>query len=350
MKIAMLNLSNNITDFSTVSSSETIQIAMVLRKSGFDVDVISKTNSDNTISFEKVKDINEYDVLMVVNGSINFFGGQPNPIILNNFKLMAKFNKRIYYLLTDLGMPFRQLEHDKLVEWGTSNEEVKINSPILIVSQSQNIDMIKHMHRNEPQVDKIVYFPLERYFLFNELFLRSGIITTRTCDLIYGGSFRAGRREKKMKKFLFDMEDLKVEFFGSAKEDQFEKDYQVAPIFTGKVDNKDVVQKFSEGLATIIIGDPKYEGSMITLRVWETFMSESVAFIDNDFDPEHNLMINDFFYVNEKDDLIRKIKLLKQNPTIATDLKQFQFARVYNLFNKQEYIEMIRKLIYENQN
>jgi hypothetical protein len=196
MKVAMLNLSNNVTDFGTVSSSETIQIAMVLQKAGFDTDVISKTKGDWTISFEDVKDINTYDFLLVVNGSINFFGGQPNPIILNNFKLMAKFNKRIYYLLTDLGMPFRQLEDDRLKDWGTSNEEVKITSPIIIVSQSQNIELIKHMHRNEPLVDKVLYFPLERYFLFNELFIKGdkgGLIQTKTCDLIYGGSFRAGK-------------------------------------------------------------------------------------------------------------------------------------------------------------
>jgi hypothetical protein len=99
-------------------------------------------------------------------------------------------------------MPFRQLEHDKLEEWGTSNKEVKITSPIIIVSQSTNLDMIKKMHKNEPQVDRVVYFPLERYFLFNELFNKSGLIVNKTCDLIYGGSFRAGRREKKMKKFL----------------------------------------------------------------------------------------------------------------------------------------------------
>ena len=79
-------------------------------------------------------------------------------------------------------------------------------------------------------------------------------------------------------------------------------------------------------------------------------MSDAIAFIDDDFDPQHKLMVNDFYYVKEKDELISKIHTLKTSPSLINNLKQYQYARVWNLFNKKEYMEMVRKLIYENQN
>ena len=49
MKIALLNLANNITDFSTVSSGETINIKIMLEKMNHNVDIISKKKGQFTI-------------------------------------------------------------------------------------------------------------------------------------------------------------------------------------------------------------------------------------------------------------------------------------------------------------
>ena len=101
MKIAIINMGNNVINFKTVPSSETIYLFKVISEMGLNVDIISLKNGVYTKSFDEV-DVNDYDRLIVVNSSINFFGGKPNLAILSAQKFMAKYKSKIYYLFTDL--------------------------------------------------------------------------------------------------------------------------------------------------------------------------------------------------------------------------------------------------------
>ena len=42
---------------------------------------------------------------------------------------------------------------------------------------------------------------------------------------------------------------------------------------------------------------PNYNNNLITLRVFESILSGSITFIDNDFDIKHEIFDNEFFYV-----------------------------------------------------
>jgi hypothetical protein len=342
MKIALLNLSNNISDFKTTPSGETIYIKKMLELCDYNVDIITEKRSKYTISFEDITNIQDYDKLLVVNGAVNFFGGKQNMTIINNYILMAKYDKTIFYLLTDIRLPFKQLWPSiKNRKWDYTINDVYVDeSKIKVISQTYNLDVVKQFM---PNLD-ILYFPLERYkLLFNQL-IQPRI---KTIDLIYGGSFRAGQREKKMIEYLFDT-DYTVEFFGTAREEQFKRLYTKAPVFTPKINFEDVISKNGEGYASIIIGDNLYNGNHITLRVWEVLLSDAIILIDDDFDPYHKIMLQDWFYVKNKQDVKSKIFEIKNNEKVRQYLLDFQKNRLDKLFNKEDYLNELRKIINEN--
>ena len=342
MKIALLNLSNNITNFSTVSSGETLYIKKMLKLLEHNVDVISKTNTENTIAFEDVDDINIYDKLLVINGAINFFGGKENPIIINNYKLMAQYNKPIYYLLTDLRLPFKQLWKDiERRNWGYKKEDVWVDSKINVISQSHNLDMVRKLM---PDVHQIFYYPLERYILLFPKQDESSSLLFKNVDLIYGGSFRSGNRKDKMLEYFFDT-DYSTEMFGNIKEKQFKVEDKKPPHFSGKVKMDEVINKNSEGYASLILGDKNYNNNMLTLRVWEVLLSDSVILIDEDFDPEHLIMKNDWYYVNNKQDVSQRLKDIKQN---KEKYLQYQKERINDLFDEEEYLKKLEWIINED--
>jgi len=339
MKIALLNLANNITDMKTVSSGETIYLKKTIELLGHEVDIISKSKGQYAIAFEDVKDINDYDRLLVINGAINFFGGKENPIITNNFKLMAKYKNRIDYLLTDLRLPFKQLWPSiEKRDWGYQREEVWVNSPIRVITQTHNLEITQKIMPDH----EAVYFPLERYIL---LFPQNQFVSPfKMVDLIYGGSFRAGNRQKKMIEYFFDT-DYSVEFYGSAKESQFNMPFTKPPLFTSKIPMNETISKNSEGYASIIIGDDNYNNNMLTLRVWETMMSEAVCLIDHDFDPQHKIMEDDWYYVRNKEDVARKIGEIKGNENSREIFLEHQHRRIYELFNKEEFLQRLEEIL-----
>jgi hypothetical protein len=211
-----------------------------------------------------------------------------------------------------------------------------------IVSQAKNLSMVKELHEGIPEIGDVVYFPLERYKLVNEFEIAEP--TIKFSDVIYGGSYRSGRREAKMNKYLFDTE-YDVEIFGNASLDQFKLPYTKAPTFTGKVAQTEFVSKTSTGIASIIIGDPNYNNNMITLRVWETMLSDAICFIDQDFDPNYEILQNQYFYVSAKEELERKIKEIKNDAALCKQLLDYQHDRIHHHFDRETYLMELHKLI-----
>lgn len=336
MKVAILNLANNVTDFKTTPSGETIYFKKTLEKLGWEVDIISKKFGEFTKSFQTVHDPNIYDKLIVVNGAINFFGGTENEVIIKNYQIMAKYNKPIYYFLTDLRLPFKQLWPSiEKRDWGYKKEDVWVNAPIKVISQTFNLEVVKKLM---PELEA-VYFPLERYKLLFPKPIQS--LNFKTVDLIYGGSFRAGNREQKMIDYLFDTK-YSVEFYGTAKADQFKLPFRTAPLFSGKVNFEDVVEKNSSAYASIVIGDKLYNNNHITLRVWEIMMSDAVILIDNDFDPDRKIMGKDWFYVNNKQEVFEKIEQIKQNQDYII---KYQHERIKYLFDENQFLGNLKEVL-----
>jgi len=121
---------------------------------------------------------------------------------------------------------------------------------------------------------------------------------TSEYDLIYGGSFRSGRREQKFLDFFFN-KDISVAVYGSMKPQQFKKlnSSDVQPTWLGRVACTDVVNTNAKGIATIIVGEKYYNNNTITLRIYESMLANCVVFIDEEFDTKHEILKDDFHYV-----------------------------------------------------
>lgn len=340
MKLALLNLANNINGFKTTPSGETTYMKLILEDMGYEVDIISNKATEYTIPFEDVKDINAYDRLLCLNGAINFFGGKESPTIINNFKLMAQFKGTIYYLFTDLRLPFNQLW--PAIEnrgWGYKKEEVWIDSPVVIISQGYNLDTARRLHKKAEANTKLTYdwVRLDRHKLYQPVFSEACESVPRedkVSDIIYGGSFRGGQREAKMNEYLFDT-GLDVEFFGTAKETQFKNPkfpWTQAPRFVGKVPMCDMLKRNSQGLATIVIGDSTYNDNYITPRVWETMVSDAVMFIDHEFNTAHDIINDERFYVHNKEEFVSRVKAIKEDETLRLEMLRIQHETLAKAF------------------
>lgn len=332
MRIAITRLSGNITDKNkeSVGNKEMFGIASLLEKF-CEVDVLTCKNCEGCISIDENYDINKYDNILIVNDSCNMFGGLEIETMTTIYKLLHKYDKQIYYILTDLSLPF--INYYKLIKnksWNNYNEDdFKLKNDIIILSQAFNKDLVKNIHK-DINIKDIIYVPFQEWKLYTDIQITNH---NKKVDLIYGGSFRTGRREKKFIDYFFD-KDINVEIYGNMKLSQFKNvDNLKAPIFTSKINNKDVLYKNSTSLSTIIMGDKNYNDNIVTLRFIEALMSNTICFIDNDFDTKHNLLPDSFFYVNNGNELEEKIKMIKNDSDLCDKLLEIQNLKKIELIN-----------------
>lgn len=352
MKIAILNLSNNIAKPSTVSSFETIAYAEMLRTLGSEVTIISRTVSDYTIAFNQVHDINDYDRLIVVNGAINFFGGVENPVIIENYKLMAKYKSTIYYMFTDFRLAFKQLW--PAIEkrgWGHTREDVWVDAPFVILSQGRDLAKTLDAHaKSDMNIKTAVYAPLERYKLespdVENMLVK--MVDTPDSQLVYGGSFRSGKRVKDLIEYFFNT-SYDAELFGTIKFKQFKLDETgEEPTFTGKVKPQEMISKLSTGVCTLILGDAEYLDNFVTLRVWEAAMSGSIVLIDEKFDPQHLIFpdsIDQFRYVNNSDDVAEVLEHIRVTAGLRQVLVDRQHVQIMDAHNAKHLHKSLDKII-----
>lgn len=312
MKIAITRLSGNVTDKNkeSVGNKELFGLAKMLEYYN-DVDILTCKKCDGCISVDNSFDINAYEQLFILNDSCNMFGGLEIETMTTVYKLMHKFDKQIYFMLTDLSLPY--VDYYKLIKnkpWNTYTEEdFSLKNDLIIISQAFNIELVKNMHK-DISIKEIYYAPLQNWRLHTEKAL--DINMNKKYDLVYGGSFRSGRREKKFIDYFFN-KDINVELYGNMKLSQFSgvENFK-APNFSSKVENNYVLNKNNEAYATVIMGDSNYNNNIVTLRFVEALMSGIVCFIDNNFDKNHTLL-PEYYYVNNGDELQSKIKQLKDN-------------------------------------
>ena len=352
-KIAFTVLHGNITNnnINSVGNNEAWHIADLMRKY-YDVDFLTCKECDGCISVDEEYDINQYKYLFVVNGSLNMFGGLEIETATTVYKLMHKFNNQIFYVLTDLTLPFIDYYHH--IEKKKFNiydrDAFSLQRPLVILSQFKDLDKVVKMHKG---IDCTAYYIPFAYWYASyvdddQKKLFSPGLFDEKIDLIYGGSFRSGRRQKKMEEYFFNHSDINVELYGNIKRSQFDGTYTSEPKFGSKVGPKEVIGKNSSALATVIIGDGNYNDNTITLRAIEALASDCLMFIDHDFDPRHEILSGiDYLYVHSGKELENKIKEIKNNPSLYNDLKQrsnfiFDEIKKYDLAkNVKEIIEKI---------
>lgn len=148
-----------------------------------------------------------------------------------------------------------------------------------------------------------------------------------TYDLIYGGSFRSGKREKKFIDYFFN-KSINVALYGTIKESDFKLPYTNSPKnWLGKVNCNDVIETNTLGFSSIICGEPGYNNNIHTIRQYESILANCVTFIDSDYDTNHIIYPNcDFLYINNGEELESRIKELQTSNNIDYILDaQFEF-------------------------
>jgi hypothetical protein len=199
-----------------------------MKSAGYDVDILTYNKTEFSKSYSEIKDINnEYDYLFAYNGPINFYAGAICESMINNFLMMNKWKKPIHYLYNDPNLPWKPIWPGmRSKSWNTWKEEdVKVASDLIILSNMMESDykVGKAKHKNIDNKTSFHYFPFNEWILYG-IENPGDIKNTAECDLIYGGSFRGGNRERKMIDYFFDKNKITVNLFGTIKLDKFDQE------------------------------------------------------------------------------------------------------------------------------
>ena len=354
-KIALLKIGSlKFANLKTTSSQQFYGIYNVIKSAGYDVDILTYEPTEWSKTFSEIKDINEeYDLLFAYNGPINLYGGAPCPWMQENFLMMAKWKKAVYFLYNDPNMPWKDLWPAVASKtWNTYKlEDIDVTSDIIVLSNMYETDfkVAKAKHKKVKQNVSFKYFPFNEWILYSDL-VPGNIKNTSECDLTYGGSFRGGNRAEKMVNYFFNKEKISVDLFGTVRLDQFPEELikdKKAPNFLGKQQMSKVLEVGARGIASIIFGDTNYNNNLITLRVFESILSGSVTFIDNDFDVNHQIFDEEFMYVKNGEELEDKIVQLKNDPLLREKMIECQNRYFYKIRNEMRLAKCLKEIIGE---
>lgn len=336
MKVAVIKLGSRIAINSAGTSGgtgEALSIIKMLVDGGAYVDVFTKVldSDDKPDNFsiynieDNYKNISNYDALVVLNGNINYFGGVDDHSQTLNYYIINHFPNKVFYILCDCNLLLKQAWPTIEKKSWSSNykkEDIYITrDDIIYVSQaSATLKVIEKAKQQGVNIKNVVHYPFEKFPL----------ITLKDChfnenpkyDLLYGGTFRGGKREADMIKFYFGYSNnISVEMFGKIELNDFNSKKIVGlrpPGFGKSVPYNKFDEKMLEAKATVIIGDPLYKAwSDLAQRIYESIRVGNVTFIDSSYDFKKSVYrsreLRDFCYVSSRDDVESKLKLLNDN-------------------------------------
>ena len=364
MKIAVIKLGARIVFGDNIGTSggsgEARSIINMLLESGNEVHVFTKINNNDFIPENVVmhqidtdiNKINDCDVLLVINGVVNFFGGVEDPYQILNYWIINNFKNNVFYIYCDPNLQLRQLwDSIKNREWGKNwdKEDIEITRSISVISQSTNLPLVKSKFKNI-KVDKCIQYDFQKFpLMFSDPQINKN--KNYTCDLIYGGTFRSGRREDDLIKFYFGYpEDFNVEVFGKITLSNFNESKVnglTSPIFTKAINYNDMINKMSTSKSHIVIGDKHYpKMGMLSQRIYESIMAGCITFIDSKFDPNKKVYKGDKFlcntlYVSDKKDVYSIVKGLSDSDIFEIATLQLNAVNV----DIQEYCDNFTSLL-----
>jgi hypothetical protein len=371
MKVAVIKLGARIA-FGAADTSggngEARSILKIIKGSGTDVDVytkvLKKDKNPKDYTFFNIEDeytkINdrEYEALIVLNGSVNYFAGVEIPDQILNYNLINNFKGKVFYLLCDPSLPLNQTwpsieKKEWLGNW--KKEDILITrKDIIYMSQPYDLFAVKNdiIKKSKIEIGKVVHFPFEKFPCLND---RVKEVENPEFDILYGGTMRGNRRINKMVKFYFGYSnDLKVEMFGKIKPEDLDKVAKKAgnprpPSYGAAIAYDKFMEKMSNSLSTIIIGDKWYEGKDMAQRCYESIWSNVITFIDIELDPEKRVykdseFCSKFNYVKNSAEVEKRIQMIKDKPAIRKMVIEEQLKAIN--FNEKQYcldfIEIIK--------
>lgn len=335
MKVAVLKLGARIVFGDKVGSSggsgEAANLINMLAEGGYDVHCYTKIlNKDPIPEHVVMHDIEsefdsmpQYDMLFVINGIVNFFGGAEDRSQILNYWIMNHCKCPIAYLYCDPNLHFRQIWSSiEKKEWASNwnKEDIFMDKPFTVITQVHNISHAMSVNKKHGVVKTVAHYPFYKFpMMWDEEYLDN---EDRPIDIIYGGTFRSGRRAKKLVDFYFGYPpEFNVTLFGKIRNKDFDAKniYVEYPNFEGPVDYNQMIKKMSTGKAHIVIGDMKYpEFGMISQRAYESIKAGCVTFIDEAFDRKkvifgHDKNLSKLLYVKDRHSVIKKMQLMSKD-------------------------------------
>lgn len=368
MKVAVIKLGSRISfnaNDTSGGNGEARSIIKMLHQGGAAVQIYTKIlKKDNLIPDYEWFDLSDpttlsdgvrADALVVLNGSVNFFGGAEDREQLLNYVIINEFAGPVFYIYCDPELTLKQVwpsveKKPWASNWTRQSLEIT-RKDIIYLSQPHDIEkVLNSFNKNEVVPSKAVHFPFEQFPCLNE---KLSFNERPVVDLSYGGTMRGGKREKKMVKFYFGHpSDITVEMFGKIKEDDFNLakfGSPRSPEFTGPVKYDEMLSKMNSSMSHCVIGDPWYEQiNDMAQRAYESIWSSVVTFIDSDLDSlrrvyGNDTVLADFLYVSDRVELSEKIALLKVDTSLRRQIIEDQFKAIG--FDAKRYCESFVNLI-----
>lgn len=244
-----------------------------------------------------------------------------------------RLNKRIFYLHCDPMLWFKSYLYPELA------------SKVIYLTQSRRTDKVKEY----ADYNVVRHFPFEKFVLLNQRY--SGPVRLSDCqyDLMYGGSYRFGRRADDMIRFYFGHNELSACMFGHITLDRFDPaavEGLTPPVFEDQVPYNEFGKNMRRSVATVTIADPLYiELYDFNQRIYETILAGNVVFFDKRIDPD-GLLIKDenlrkTLYVESREDVERVLhKISQQEVGRLSNLLYDEIA-----IDTNEYIEQFRQVL-----
>jgi hypothetical protein len=369
MNVCVLKLGSRICVNSRSTSGgngETLAIIKLLTTAGINVTAFTKIlDKDEVPADFQIKDIlkeevksEDYDCLLVLNGNANYFGGQDSPSDTKIYEVINNFKGKVFYILCDPNLTLTQvwpsIEKKEWKDTYTKEDVLIQRDDIIYICQPKDVVKYKeHVKKSKIQIKDVIHFPFEKFPLVT---MKKDFLNPEECswDIIYGGTFRSGRREEDMIKFYFGYpEDIKVNMFGKIEEKHFKKNKQGLnmPMFGKAIPYENFNQEMKSGLSTVIIGDALYKQvDDLAQRTYESILCGNVTFIDDSYDKSKRVFTNEtlrkFCYVSSRDDVIKKIRFLRENPKHIALIQSLQYTDV--MIDINQYCKDFRKIIEEN--
>lgn len=348
----------------------------------FDITILTKTSTkdyfpseykfvDIVKLFEENK-IEEYlveqkfDIILLINGTINCFGGAEQSIIsdLAIYKMLHNFDKKIVFCSCDICIPFNP-DIWKIIsskDWSSKykQEDFNLSSKTFhMLTQARDLDalykILNSKNNNVFLRENIQYFSFEKFPCENEI-QHVSINESPKYDLLYGGTLRAGRRIKKIVNWYYNHPNLNVELFGNMDQDKIDaiakKKYGTfyKPNFNDPVNYLENSKKMNMALATIVIGDDMYEDTnTVQQRAYESMCANVITFIDENLDKKHtvyniNSGLEKFLYINDSTQIEQRIEQLKNTPKLREKILEWQ-QKIISFDRQEWYNDFANKLL-----
>lgn len=293
----------------------------------------------------------EADILVVIGGTVNFFGGSDGSCILNSYHVINNFKGKVYYFYSD---PLCTLQKSVGREGIKRDDEsipfnIELTRPITLINCAKTFDVeakpwnAKNVYT---EFNQIIAFEFSKSSIFGPV-LKSNF-AYKDVDLVYGGFYRSGKRRKQMMEYLFNT-GYSSRFFGGMELEDFavkeKENITIFPDFEKKTGDWNFFKKeTNRAYATIVFAEDTYQDNITTMRVYYSVLSGTLVLIDGKYDSAKLLFNKDFFYVNNKEDVQKRLDVLK---SLSTEKYQELLDYQYKCLNidKSEYYQSFWKLI-----